>query len=92
MNPDLISEIVMELIAPIKEKTIAIGHSHSPDVAINVLLNLGVQVIARGLSIINADERMMPFLGAIKAIVEEANLHSAHIDMSIALQDIMKKK
>ena len=92
MNPDSIFEIMTELLSSIEEKTTAVVNTHSTNAAINMLLNLGVQVMADGLSLLDEDNRMMPFISAIKAIVEESNLRSAHIDTNILLQDIMRKK
>lgn len=92
MKHDIFSEIAEELLIPIRTKVTHIGNTHSPEVATELLLNLGIYLIAKGLSLIEEDKRMGPFIGTITAIVGEANMHSAHTDMSIVLTDIMKKK
>jgi hypothetical protein len=87
----IIEKNVVEWLGYIRDKSLKLTDTEHPDVSINVLMNVGVELAARSLAVVPEDRRLDAFTTIVSAIASKMAATSADIDTQIILNKIMKK-
>jgi hypothetical protein len=86
-----IEKNVVEWLGYIRDKSLKLTDTEHPDVSINVLMNVGVELVARSLAIVPENRRDVALLTIFGAIAGKTAATSADIDTQVVLNKIMKK-